>query len=133
MSTETLLQVPASASIFGFEPRPARLTVRPRSLGWRAARAGGLAGGGLVAAPVVALLPPHVAWALGSVVTGGFLGYRKWSERFTVEEIEGVCPKCDAALTLTGAMRLRRSCTLPCAECHHDLQLQIDDGAVDGI
>lgn len=133
MSTETLLQVSASASIFGFEARPARLTVRPRSVGWRATRAGGLAGGGLVAAPVVALLPPHVVWALGSVLTGGFLGYRKWSERFTLEGIEGVCPKCGAELKLAAAIRLRSRSTLCCAGCKHDLQLQIEDGVLDQI
>ena len=133
MTEQTLLEVPATASIFGFAPSEARLTVRPRSVRWRAARAGMLTGGCVVVAPVVAILPPHVAWALGAVVTGGVLGFRKWNERFTLEGIRGTCPKCEAVLQLTSKTRLTRTSTLPCSGCHHNLQLQVEDGALGSI
>ena len=128
MSSPTGHAVLARASVFGFDPTPLRLTVESRSTAWRATRAAAFVGGGLVLAPVVALAPPHVAWAMGSVLTGGFLGWRKWVERFTLVAVEGDCPKCGDALTLDGATRLRARSTLPCPGCHHDLQVILDEG-----
>ena len=128
MSDDTPIQIPAKAHVFGFTPTELVLTVTPRSTPWRAARAGAFAGGGLVLAPIVMVLPPHVAWALGSVVTGGFLGWRKWIERFTWTGVEGRCPKCSAELRLDGATRLRARVSLACADCQHDLQVVVEDG-----
>ena len=128
MSDTATIRVPAQAHVFGFEPTEVALEVEPRTTAWRATRAGVLAGGGIVLAPIVMVLPPHVAWALGSVVTGGLLGWRKWVERFTLISVEGACPKCAAALSLESPTRLRARSTLSCPDCQHDLQVIVEDG-----
>lgn len=116
-------EVRGTLSVFGYPGSPATASVLPRSLGWRATRAGGSVLMGLVAAPVVALLPPHIAWALGAAVTGFILGARKWAERFTLLALEGSCPRCHAPLGLDRPTRLRTPFTVDCPNCHHGSSL----------
>ncbi len=129
MSDYDTHELPAEGRIFGFEPSPLTLTVRPRSTAWRATRLGAFAGAGLLASPVVALAPPHVAWALASVLTGGFLGWRKWVERFTLLEVSGHCPKCDTLQELGSPIRLQRRFVLGCPGCQHDVQVVLPETA----
>lgn len=125
-------ELEGTLSVFGHDDTGARVTVLPRSTGWRAVRAGGLVLAGLLAAPVVALLPPHVAWAMGAALTGIFLGARKWAERYTAVSLEGPCPRCAAPLGLGGATRLRNPWTVDCEECHHGITLTIPEEALEG-
>lgn len=127
MNDDTTRQVAAQARVFGFEPTEVALDVLPRSPAWRGIRAGAFAGGGVALAPVLGLIPPHVAWILASIVTGGFLGWRKWAERFTLVEVTGRCPKCEGELELDATTRLRAASTMGCPECRHDVQIVVDD------
>jgi hypothetical protein len=110
-------------SLFGFPSTPARLTVQPRSATWRAIRASAFFAGGILLAPLVGLVPPHAPWALGVLGIGGFLGLRKWRERFTILSFEGACPKCGEALSIPSGTPLRPVMTVPCPGCHHDSRL----------
>jgi hypothetical protein len=114
-------------SLFGFPSTEATLEVLPRSPAWRASRGLAFLLGGVVLAPAVGLLPPHVPWATAAVITGGFFGFRKWREHFTVLSVEGSCPKCGALLRLSPGTPLRRVSSIPCEGCNHDSRLTVSD------
>lgn len=77
-------------------------------------------------APVVGVVPPHAPWAAGAGVGGIVLGLRKWGERFTLQNVEGVCPRCDASLGLTGTPPLKSPHPIPCDACGNPVSLRID-------
>lgn len=110
-------------SLFGFSDTVAYLEVQPRTLRWRALRAGLFMGGALVLAPAVGLVPPHAPWVVGALGIGGFLGIRKWRERFTILSFRGQCPKCGGALSLPAGIPLRPVMTVSCDSCKHDSSL----------
>jgi len=110
-------------SLFGFSSTPARLEVLSRSTGWRAWRASGFVGSGLLLAPAVGLVPPHAPWMIAVLGIGGFLGLRKWRERFTILALEGICPKCGGSLSLARGTPLKPVMTVPCEGCNHDTRL----------
>jgi len=123
-ATSERLSIEAEAIVFGFEPAPVTLTVRPRSGLWRIGGAIRTMVTFLLLAPIVALAPPHAPWAIGAVAGGGFLARRRWLERFTLERVEGACPKCGESLKAKSA-RLRFPHPLACEACHHQAALRI--------
>jgi len=116
----------ATIGLFGFEPAPASVTLVARSLSWRTRRAALFAVLGTAAAPVVALLPPHAVWLIGALATGGYLAWRSFNTRYSVVELDGRCPKCDALQSLKTGTRLRQPHPISCASCNHELALTID-------
>jgi hypothetical protein len=64
-------------------------------------------------------------------VTGAFLARRRWIERFTLEHVEGTCPKCGGALAVKPG-RLRTPHPVSCEGCHHESSLAIGPGALSG-
>lgn len=116
----------AEATLFGFDPTPSEVTIRPRGRAWRV-------GGALatfivvtaIASPMV-VFPPHAVWLLGGVGTGAFLAQRRYIERFTLLSATGSCPKCGHAFSLK-ATRLRTPHPLPCEGCHHESSLRLPD------
>jgi hypothetical protein len=117
--------VSGTLQVFGHEDTTAELRVIPRGTAWRAARAGAFVLGGLVLAPVVFILPPHVAWASAAVLTGVFLGYRKWLERHTLVELSGPCPRCGTTIRIESATRLRNPWSVSCEACRHSATLTV--------
>lgn len=130
MSTAAASSVTGTIQVFGHDDTLAHLAVVPRGTAWRATRAGGFILGGLLVAPVVALLPPHVAWAMGSVLTGLFFGARKWSERHTLMELSGTCPRCGATIHIGSPTRLRNPWAVSCEECNHAATVTVDPAAL---
>lgn len=112
------------AVLFGFPATRVRVTLRRRSRGWRVGGAARTVGVSVLVAPVVALLPPHAIWPIGALVAGGVLAHRRFNERFTLLELEGACPKCEAQLHVKGG-RLRQPHPLPCDVCHFDSALKL--------
>ncbi|MDT8340469.1 MAG: hypothetical protein RQ751_03065 [Longimicrobiales bacterium] len=110
---------------FGYPDAEVHVTVQPRTLAWRASRAGVFIGGGVLVAPVVALVPPHAAWALGALTLGLVLGLRRWRERATVTALRGACPRCGTALSLDRPVRLRPELSVPCPRCRHTATLEV--------
>jgi len=134
MSTATpdaTFEAPATLTLFGFPGTPATVRIRPHSRAWRVGGAARTQAVGLVLAPMVALVPPHVPWALGALAGSFFLARRRWHHRFTVEAVTGTCPKCGRDVAPRPAM-LRARHALPCDGCHHDLTLELAVGALDG-
>lgn len=74
-------------------------------------------------APAVGLVPPHVPWALAALGIGGFMGIRKWRERFTLLSFEGICPRCGGRLSLNPGIPLRPVIALTCDGCNHESRL----------
>ena len=119
----------AEASLFGFDPSPLRVTILPRSRGWRVGGAARTFGVFVVVAPFVAIFPPHAVWPIGALLTGGFLARRRYVERFTLTSLEGLCPKCGKGYSVK-ATRLRTPHALPCDGCHHESRLSLLDGTL---
>ncbi len=112
-------------SLFGFSSTEAALELLPRSRSWRAIRATGFIGGGLVLAPAVGLFPPHAPWATGALVLGSFLGLRKWRERFTILSLQGYCPKCGGPMAIREGTPFREALSVPCEGCNHESRLVV--------
>ena len=114
----------AKALLFGFPPSRVEVRIRPRAPGWRATRAAQMLGIFLVITPVAALVPPHAPWGIGALITGLLLARKRWSERFTLEWIAGLCPKCGEELEVKSG-RLKEPHPLSCDTCHHQSSLKI--------
>jgi hypothetical protein len=122
----------AETILFGFPSTPAVLFVRPRTASWRVGGAVARMGGFAVLATVVALVPPHAPWLIGALVCGVILARRRWIERYTLESLEGICPKCSEALKLKSG-RLRSPHPAPCEGCHHESSISLDMGALEAL
>lgn len=119
-------------TLFGYPSTDARLEVLPRSKAWRGTQAVIFLGGGLLLAPAVGLVPPHAPWVLGVLGLGVFLGRRKWMERFTLLSLTGICPKCEAEISITKKAPLRPGMAVPCPACRHDSRLMVVGPAGEG-
>jgi hypothetical protein len=104
--------------LFGFPPTRAIMSIKRRPFSWRAGGAAGIMGVFLVVAPVVMIVPPHAPWAIGALASGGILARRRWIEHFTLERVQGTCPKCGAELHVKPG-RLRTPHPITCEVCHH--------------
>jgi hypothetical protein len=113
-------------TLFGFPDTGAELEMLPRSRGWRALRAAAFVGSGLLLAPAVGLFPPHAPWAAAALGLGGFLGLRKWRERFTLLSLRGSCPKCGGSVGIREGTPLRRVISVPCEGCNHESRLVVE-------
>ncbi|MEX2049218.1 MAG: hypothetical protein WEB90_06545 [Gemmatimonadota bacterium] len=122
------LTLEAEAIVFGFAGTLVALTVRRRGTLWRVGGAARTLVTFLLLTPIVAAVPPHAPWAVGALTAGGFLVRRRWLERFTLERVEGPCPKCGANLKAK-ASRLRFPHPLACDACHHQVTIRLSERA----
>lgn len=118
------------ATLFGFPNTKVSLTVRPRPTSWRVAGAAATMGGFTVLAGLVAIVPPHAPWLIGSLVGGALLARRRWIERYTLESVQGACPNCGADLVVKPS-RLRSPHPVMCEGCHHESTIRFDEGALE--
>lgn len=131
VTPDSTFEALATLALFGFPATPATVRIRAHSKSWRVGGAIRIQAVGLVLAPMVALVPPHVPWALGALAGSFFLARRRWHHRFTVEAVAGGCPKCGKNVAPRPAM-LRARHALSCDGCHHELTLVLAAGALDG-
>lgn len=124
-------QVPARAESFGDEPTRGHVHVIARTSGWRVSHATPPLVIGLLLAPVLFIVPPHVPWALGAVGVGVLLAVRKWNERLTLTRVAVPCPHCGQPLPRTGPVALRQPHSLSCDACHHHVTLIVRPSALE--
>lgn len=123
-SVEGAVVVDARATLFGFDDRPVRAEIVPRSRAWRVGGAARTFAVFVLVAPFVAIFPPHAVWLLGALATGGVLARRRYIERYTLVSVDGRCPKCQRELTVKRG-RLKLPHPLPCEGCHHEPALRV--------
>jgi hypothetical protein len=83
------------------EPVPAQAEVVTTAEGVRFARSAGIAVLAAVIGLALVVIPPHGVWSLAGWAAGGVAAWALWSRGAFVARIEGRCPACNAALTLT--------------------------------
>jgi hypothetical protein len=116
----------ARLDIFGFRPTAAEVRLIPRTRSWRVSRSLGSLALCWCIIPIVALIPPHVPWALGAFVAGIFLSRKYASEHYTLLSMRGTCPQCGNALEISKVQRLRTPNPMSCDECHQQVLLYVD-------
>jgi hypothetical protein len=121
--------VEGEAILFGFPPTRAVVTIKRRSFGWRAGGAARTMAAFLVITPVVLIVPPHAPWALGALGSGAILARRRWVEHFTLQSVQGTCPKCGAPLDVKSG-RLKTPHPITCEACHHQSSLVVPEQAL---
>jgi len=129
MDADGRVQVEGQAVLFGFPSTKAVLSVIPRPKAWRASGAAIRMAIGVVAAGMMAIIPPHAPWILGALAVGAIMARRRWTERYTLKAVQGQCPKCGAPLE-TKTSRLRRPHPLSCEACHYECALSVPEAAL---
>lgn len=120
------VSVSARITLFGFDDVPADARVEARSVGWRARRTAIALAAGLIVAPIAGLVPPHAPWALGALGIGILTARRRWAEEHTLHFLQGACPRCGAAITLSHPSRLRHPHATSCPSCQYELAIAVD-------
>lgn len=123
------MQTQARLEAFGVEPAEVTLEVTRRSPGWRLGRAIGFGLPGLLLLGL-SILPPHALWALSGLLMVTF-AIRKYLERFTLEQLTGRCPHCDADVSQNDASRLKARSSLTCDACQRSSELVVDMDALE--
>ena len=115
----------ARLSLRGHEPRAAELVLVHRGTRTRATRALLSLVSFWVLAPLVALVPPHVPWALLAFLAGIYFAFRQWTGEYVVQRFEGACPRCATPLPLPPGSRIRLPHAMVCYSCHHEPVLEV--------
>jgi len=126
-----MFTVDARAVLFGFDDTDARARIIARGRAWRVGGAARSFGLFALAAPFVAVFPPHAVWFIGALVTGGVLARRRYVERYTLVDVDGTCPKCSTPLAVKSG-RLKLPHPMPCETCNHEPTLRIDGETLAG-
>lgn len=125
MAMDGPVRLKGRVEAFGFTTTNAEIDAIARPASWRATRALLAAGIGLGAAPVVALVPPHIPWVLGSLIGGAVIARKRATEHFTLRSLDAKCPRCGEPLT-TETGRLAGTRQLQCARCGLDSILHVE-------
>ncbi|HEX6939657.1 MAG TPA: hypothetical protein VF158_09610 [Longimicrobiales bacterium] len=128
MAQSMRVETPAARlTLFGFKSVPATVEVvhRPRSL--RVSRALLSLAGCWALMPVVAIVPPHIPWALVAFGAGIYLAWTNWRGTHEVRSVEAKCPSCGNALTIKPGAKISLPYKLVCYECHQEPFLEIAD------
>ena len=115
-----------SLALFGHEPTEATVIVLERSRRWRIGRTVMVAALTLIAAPLVALIPPHAPWAVAALGIGATMTRRRWLELHTIQSMSGDCPRCGTLQIIDRPTRLRHPHALSCPTCHHEPLLRVN-------
>jgi hypothetical protein len=123
---ETGAHLRARITLFGFDEVQGTARVEARTAGWRARRATWALAAGLIAAPIVGLVPPHAPWALGALGVGLFTARRRWAEQHTLHTFEGACPRCEEPISISRPVRLLRPHPVSCTSCRFELSISVE-------
>ena len=116
----------ASIRLRGHSPRPAELSVEPRSRQTRLSRTIATLLGFLVLAPAVFFIPPHFPWAITAVLLGSYFAYKQWTGEYIVHSFSGACPRCGTELKIEPGSKIRLPLQMDCYACHHKPELRLE-------
>lgn len=125
-TSSATIRPPARLTLFGFPATPAQVELLPRQRSWRLTHGLLALIGCWVLMPIVVFIPPHVPWVLGAFFTGIYLAQRRFTEHYTLQRMDGTCPKCGASRSITKPTRLSLPLSLSCPNCHQDISLEVD-------
>jgi len=121
---------PAHIVLFGYPDTSGEVRLRPRPRSYRVGGAVRYAAAGLLAAPLVGLVPPHAPWAVGALTGGLVLARKRYQERYTIESVRGRCPRCGGQLGVRPG-RLRSPHPIPCEACRYECALHVEEEALE--
>ena len=110
----------------GHSPVEVHARVTPRSRNVRLGGAFVRLLGFAVLAPIAAIVPPHIPWALAAVGAGLWFGFRQWRGEYVVEAFEGACPRCGSPLAIVPGSLVRLPHPIDCYNCHHIPLLRVE-------
>jgi hypothetical protein len=113
-------------SLFGFEPTPATFSLVHVPAAKRATRAALFGAGGVLAAPLVAFIPPHIPWALAVFAGGLYFARRTWQGEYTVHAARAVCPRCSEPVPFKPGEGVRFPTERSCYVCHQSLMITLN-------
>lgn len=99
----------------------------PRSKSERVTRALLTIVAAALVAPLVFLVPPHIEWVVGTVITAAYWVRKHWVAEYVVESFEGVCPRCVHALRIKRGTTLRFPHSIVCYNCHEHPALELGE------
>ena len=127
MARSVEVQSPAArVTLFGFKSVPAQVELVHRPTPVRLTRALLFLAGCWCAAPVLAILPPHVLWLLAAMGAGIYLGWKEWRGPYEVRRLETRCPSCGNALVVEPGARIALPHRISCFNCHHEPLLEAE-------
>jgi hypothetical protein len=126
MSEEKVITPPAILRLPGHESAPARAEAvfRPRSVRLTHALLSLALYWGLT--PVVALIPPHLPWALTAFGLGIYFAWANWRGEYKIRRFEGACPRCGNELEIEEGSKISLPHRMTCYNCHHEPVLYMD-------
>ena len=124
LENEGTIRLPARVTLFGSPSRDARLEVRPRSPARRGTQALVYTGFALLAAPLVAAIPPHFPWAIAVLGLGAWRARREWLGHYELFVFEATCPRCGEPLKLDERY-VTPPLPVPCYSCHAQPMLEL--------
>lgn len=122
--------VPARVGALGLYATNADLLAIHRSQGERLLRAGLIVLGGMLAAPIAFLIPPHFEWSAAVMVMSLWFARQAWVGEWIVERMTGLCPRCAGALVIRRGTVLVLPHSLTCAACRTECWIEQGDAAV---
>lgn len=126
MPDVTLHTPPARLTLFGSRPTDARVEVLFRPRAWRIGRALLSLGIAWALMPVLALVPPHIPWAVLAFCAGIYLAVQRWTETYTLNTFTGECPECAEPQTIESPKKLKMPYVITCGSCRRELLLEVD-------
>lgn len=119
-------QVPAArVTLRAYQPAPAHIELRYRPAAGRLVRTALSLLFFWGAIPLLAWVPPHYPWVIGSFVAGSYLAHRFWTGRFQVHNFAGICPRCGHPISLGVDRAISLPHTLTCYHCHFEPRLEV--------
>jgi hypothetical protein len=119
-------QVPARTGGLGVYATPADVLALRRTRGERAVLTGMTLAGSWLLAPLAFLIPPYFESGAIAIVLGLYFARRAWVGEWRALRMEGVCPRCDHALSLKPGTMLYLPHTLHCRGCRAELWLELE-------
>ena len=110
--------------LFGHAPVTTVLEVERRPDAVRFRRAATRLAMCWIAIPVVALVPPHLPWAL-ALLAGPYLARREWIGEFVIRRFEGRCPGCGERVDAKAGKSVRLPMPIDCPHCHRQSILEL--------